>query len=231
MTPPIPPTPPDEPVNVWAPPAGPPVPRPVYPAYSTPPAAPEPRTSSAGVVIATGFGVLVLVMLCIAFYSMSKYDSDPVAVSTTSSSPTTTTPAKPFAEVGDCVKLTGTSIDLKYDKVSCEGGLHNYTVGKVLGGQSEKCGEDPAAYTKYKGHSGYKSVALCMIPVFVDGQCYDFSLSGLYAEIKTVECGAFQSAKAKVLANTVDKAACGESPALAVAYPEIRTTYCFTQAF
>jgi hypothetical protein len=34
----------------------------------------------------------------------------------------------------------------------------------------------------------------------------------------------------KVLANTVDKAACGGDPKLALAYPEIKTTYCLSPA-
>jgi hypothetical protein len=36
--------------------------------------------------------------------------------------------------------------------------------------------------------------------------------------------------KVKVLTDTVDKAACGSDPKLALAYPEIKTTYCFSPA-
>jgi len=199
-----------------------------FPASPAPP--PPQRTSRVGLTIGISLGVLLLGMLSFILYRFSG-DGGLAGVTTTSPAPTTTTSALPSAQVGDCVKLAGVSISVEYEKVSCEGNLHNYTVSKVLGSQSERCGEDRDAYTKYRGHSGRKSVNLCLIPVFVEGQCYDFSLSGLSAEIRTVACGSFQAVQAKVLADTVDKGACGPSPALAIAYPEIKTTYCFTHTY
>ncbi|HEX8868605.1 MAG TPA: hypothetical protein VF821_23295, partial [Lentzea sp.] len=240
--PPTPLAPPDdvlaEPANIWAPPAGPPAPPAgppgPYPAYPYPAAAPQPqRTSRLGLVIA-GLVVALVIGTLGGFYSWVKKEHDTAATSATSSPPTTTTPPKPYAEIGDCVKLTGASFNPTYKKVACDAGLHNYTVSKVPATDAEKCGEDAAAYTKYTAYSaaaGRKNAYVCLIPVFVEGQCYDFTLSSLNAELKTVECGGFQAVKAKVLANTVDKAACGESPALAIAYPEIKTTYCFTHTF
>jgi hypothetical protein len=233
-TPPVPPAAPEgagEPANVWAPPTG----LPAQPSGSppAPPVAPPVSSkpvSRVGLVIASVLGVLLLGMMSFVFYWVSKDGGLSTALSTTPS-PTVTTSALPAAKVGDCAKVSGASFNIKYEPVSCEGGLHNYTVSKVLGSQSEKCGEDRDSYTKYQGYSGRKSVNLCLIPVFVDGQCYNFTTASFDAEFQTAPCGGLQVAKVKVLKDTADKAACGESPALALAYPEIKTTYCFTDTY
>lgn len=215
-----PPTPPDgsgEPVNPWAAPAG-PAAGPFRPSAPVPPPAPGPpsRTSRVGLTIAAVLGVLLLAAGSCVFYVFVKHGGLQATGTTT-----------PYGKAGDCVKLTGVSAYPKYEKVSCDAGVHNYTVGKVLGSSGEKCGEDTGAYTKFSSDD----VRLCLIPVFVDGRCYDFSFVAVDPELKPKECGKYAAVRAKVLANTVDKAACGESPALALAYPEIRTTYCFTDTY
>jgi hypothetical protein len=181
-------------------------------------------------VIASVLGVLLLGMMSFVLYWFSKDGGLNTAATSTTPSPTVTTSALPQAKVGDCAKVSGASFNIKYEPVPCDGG-HNYTVSKVLGSQSEKCGEDRDSYTKYHGYSGRKSVNLCLIPVFADGQCYNFTAASLNAEFQTAPCGGLQVVKVKVLTDTVDKAACGESPALALAYPEIKTTYCFTDTY
>ncbi|SDP89365.1 LppU/SCO3897 family protein [Lentzea jiangxiensis] len=118
---------------------------------------------------------------------------------------------------------------MKYEQVPCGEEPHNYTVSKVLGSQSEKCGEDPGAYMQYHGCSGRKSVNICLIPAFVDGQCYRFTTFSLTGEFETPPCGGLEVVRVKVFTNTTDKTACGPSPALALAYPDIKTTYCFTR--
>jgi hypothetical protein len=160
-------------------------------------------------------GVLFLVMGSFVFYVFVKHGDLQFADTT------------PYGKAGDCAKVTGVSAYPKYEKVSCDAGVHNYTVGKVLRSKGEKCGEDPSAYTKFSKDD----VRLCLIPVFVDGLCYDLSFIAVDPELKPKECGKYAALRAKVLANTVDKAACGESPALALAYPEIKTTYCFTDTY
>ncbi|WP_191303966.1 LppU/SCO3897 family protein [Lentzea cavernae] len=127
--------------------------------------------------------------------------------------------------VGDCVKLTGVETNMKYEKVSCDGKLHNYVVSKVMGVLDMKCGEDPDSYTTYTGHDGEE---LCLIPVFFDGECHDFVLASLTAENKAVDCGARGAIKVRVLTNTADEAACGADSVKAMAYQETKTTYCFT---
>ncbi|MCP2242837.1 LppU/SCO3897 family protein [Lentzea aerocolonigenes] len=232
-----------EPANVWAAPTGLPAQPPTHAAGSPPAGWPAPPTqppvapsvpskpaSRVGLVIASVLGVLLLGMMSFVLYWFSKDGGLDTATSTTPS-PTVTTSALPQAKVGDCAKVSGASFNIKYEPVPCEGGLHNYTVSKVLGSQSEKCGEDRDSYTKYHGYSGRKSVNLCLIPVFTDGQCYSFTTASFDAEFQTAPCGGLQVVKVKVLTDTVDKAACGESPALALAYPEIKTTYCFTDTY
>ena len=152
----------------------------------------------------------------------------PVAQRTTTP-PTTTSKPAPFAEVGDCVKMTGNAPQPDYKKVPC-GENNNYTVSKVASSSTEKCGEPADGYIEYRRISVLESLTVCLIPVFIDGQCYDFTLADLKADVPKVACGRGpQVFKATVLANTVDKAACPVNQPLALAYPEIKTTYCFTQ--
>src|SRR5690349_2175432 len=177
-TPPVPPEPGHaEPVNPWAPPTSfpvrPPTAHPV-PAYAA--VVPPQRTSRVGLVIVTCLGVLLLGLLSAVFFLLPD---------TRSSSPA----------VGDCVKLTGVETNLKYEKVSCDGKLHNYVVSKVLGVLDAKCGDDPDAYTTY---TGYDNEQLCLITVFSDGECYDFALASLTAENKAVDCGARGAIKVRV---------------------------------
>ena len=153
----------------------------------------------------------------------------PVAQRTTTP-PTTTSKPAPFAEIGDCVKMTGYAAKPAYEKVPCAENQHNYTVSKVASSSSEKCGDLADGYVQYSQISVLETVSVCLIPVFADGQCYDFTMAELKAEIPKAECGANSRVfRATVLANTVDKAACQVNQPLALAYPEIKTTYCFTQ--
>lgn len=143
--------------------------------------------------------------------------------------PTTTSKPAPFAEIGDCVKMTGNAPQPTYEKLPCAENRHNYTVSKVAS-SSDKCGAPADGYVEYSRISVLETVSVCLIPVFADGQCYDFTLADLKAEIPKAECGANPRVfKATVLANTVDKAACKVNQPLALAYPEIKTTYCFSQ--
>jgi hypothetical protein len=201
------------------------------------PVAPH-RESGAGVKIVVVLAVFALLLGGVIFWVSTKDTihfgggsaSTPIKATTTSTqttTPTTTAEPAPFAEVGDCVLMTGQSLQPDFKKVAC--GEHNYTVSKVASSSTEKCGADDDTYVKYNRFGVLeKSVSLCLIPVFTDGQCYDFALGRLAAAVPRKECGSFGAVRAKVLADTVDKAACGADPLLALAYPEIKTTYCFT---
>lgn len=154
------------------------------------------------------------------------------AVVTTTARPTTTTtkPA-PFAEAGDCVLMTGLMINPDFKKVAC-GEQHNYTVTKVVTSPTpeEKCGTEADGYVQYKRTSLLEtSVSVCLVPVLADGACYDVVYSTTQAALPQKECGSVGTARVKMLANTVDKAACGPNPVLALAYPETKTTYCVSR--
>mgnify|MGYP006161248899 CR=1 FL=1 len=45
-----------------------------------------------------------------------------------------------FAEIGDCVKMTGNAPQPTYEKLPCAENRHNYTVTKVVSSSSDKCG-------------------------------------------------------------------------------------------
>ncbi|NKE56825.1 hypothetical protein FXN61_08235 [Lentzea sp. PSKA42] len=197
------------------------------------PVAPH-RESGAGVKIVIVLAVFALLLGGVIFWLSTKDTIDfggssapTSATARTTTPPTTTSKPAPFAEVGDCVLMTGNAAQPDYKKVSC--GENNYTVSKVASSSSEKCGEVADGYVQYVKFSVLERVSVCLIPVFADGQCYDFSLAQIQAAVPKKECGTFGVARVKVLANTVDKAACGPNPLLALAYPEIKTTYCFTQ--
>ncbi|MEU3643121.1 hypothetical protein AB0E59_07050 [Lentzea sp. NPDC034063] len=199
-----------------------------YPSY---PAPQPPKSSGKAFLIIAGI-VVVALGLSAAVFLGNWGSKRPVAAPSTSATTTTTTTTKPkpFAEVGDCVLLAGGSFNPKFEKTPCAENKHNYTVSKVPATSTEECGTPPDGYVKYTKGS---SVNVCLIPVFVDGECYDFTLASLQSEFPKKACGGYMVVKAKVITGTADKAACGQDErlALALAYPEIKTTYCLTHTF
>ena len=199
-----------------------------YPSY---PAPEPPRKSGKAFLIIAGL-VVVALGLSAAVFLGNWGSKRPIAASSApaTTTTTTTTKPKPFAEVGDCVLLGGGSFNPKFEKTPCAENKHNYTVSKVPATSTEECGTPPDGYVKYTKGS---SVNVCLIPVFVDGECYDFTLASLQSEFPKKECGGYMVVKAKVITGTADKAACGQDErlALALAYPEIKTTYCLTHTF
>ena len=234
-----------DPFSAFAPPAPEPAPpsdgggRPIG-VYEVPepvlPVAPHRGSGGGGKIVAV-LAVFALALGGLIFWLSTKNsiefrsgDNAPRTTATpvtTTAPPTTTSKPAPFAAIGDCVSMTGNAVKPDYKKVAC--GEHNYTVSKVGSSSSDKCGELADGYVQYVQFSMLESVSVCLIPVFADGQCYDFTLAAIQAAVPQKECGTFGVARVKVLANTVDKAACGGNPMLALAYPEIKTTYCFTQ--
>ncbi|HEX8870300.1 MAG TPA: hypothetical protein VF821_31845, partial [Lentzea sp.] len=204
------------------------------------PVAPD-REGGAGVKIVVVLAVFALALGGLIFWLSTKDSirfgtSAPTSATTrtTTSRPattsTTTSKPAPFAAPGDCVSMTGLMFQPDFKKVPC--GEHNYTVAKVVTEPppDEKCGTEADGYVRYERVAiGESSVTLCLIPVLVDGACYDVVYSMTKAALPQKECGSVGTARVTVLANTVDKTACGPNPVLALAYPETRTTYCFTR--
>jgi len=203
------------------------------PLYDVPepviPVAPH-RESGTGVKIVAALAVFALLLGAVIFW-MSTKDTmhfggggGPTPTTATTTAPTTTSKPPPFAETGDCVLLTGDSLQPDYQKVAC--GEHNYTVAKVVESSNAKCDDGHVAFSRLSVLE--KSLTVCLIPVFTDGECYDLTHGQLLASFPKKACGNFGVSRVKVLANTVDKAACGQDVVLALAYPDIKTTYCFT---
>ncbi|MET9226555.1 hypothetical protein [Lentzea sp. NPDC003310] len=183
----------DEPANPWAPST-----------HGLPPGPPL-KKSRAGLVVASVFGVLLLVAVSTAVY-LTK-DSG--------------------TAVGDCLQLTGTEARMRYEEVPCGDGRHNYTVSKVLSSETELCGTYHGDYATYSG-GWFSDENLCLIPVYVDGQCYDFTGGELHIDNRTVDCGAPEAIKVRVVPDTSDASVCGITAEVALGYPETNTSYCFT---
>ncbi|MFD9705875.1 hypothetical protein [Lentzea sp. NPDC059081] len=197
-----------------------------------------PGEPGSGIKIVAVLGVFALLLGGTIFWFSTKDtlhfssggDSTKAPVATTTTLRTTTPPPPPIAAPGDCVSMTGQMMNPDFRKVPC--GEHNYTVAKIVVSPAadEKCG-DTDGYVQYKNYGGptAKSFSVCLVPVLADGACYDVMFSMTQAALPQRDCGSIGTARVKVLANTVDKAACGPNPALALAYPETKTTYCFSQ--
>lgn len=162
--------------------------------------------------------VLAVVAGVVFLYVATRPEPDfPDAAAPTSSS------AKPGKEpaVGDCMRVTGAMLDAKVTKVDCTA-EHSHVVAS-LQRNGEDCGTDltRAQYARYR--YSWK-LGVCLVPVFVDGQCYRFQI--MQTEIPKAEC-AKDNLRVKVLKDTVKDTDCGEGEQ-ALVYPEIRTTYCFS---
>ncbi|GLZ30496.1 hypothetical protein Lesp02_26850 [Lentzea sp. NBRC 105346] len=212
--------PPEE--NPYRPPSGPQGKPPMPPAY-IPPAPPPKKSSSVGVIL----GGLLAAVIVIAFavrvalhHMPSDSESLPAVTLTDMPTFTMTTSAPPKYVAGECVSMTGSSINPAFDKVDCASGKGNYVIAKAPE-SGAGCAENYSKYTK-------GSLKLCLIPVFEDGGCYNFSVAGISAETPKMDCSPFV-VKATVLKDTVDTAACGPNVGKALAYPEIKVTYCLNQ--
>ena len=191
---------------------------PMPPAYIPP--APPPKAKSASTLVVIGAILVALVVGgWVVRVVLRQLPSDTQSIpAPTTTSTTTSTPPKYVA--GDCVSMTGSSINPAFDEVDCASGKGNYVVAKVPE-SGESCGENYSKYTR-------GSLKVCLIPVFVDGECYNFSVAGISAETPKMDCSPFV-VKATVLKDTVDPAACGPNVGKALAYPEIKVTYCLNQ--
>ncbi|SDH18653.1 hypothetical protein SAMN05216553_117115 [Lentzea fradiae] len=251
-------------MNPWAPPAGPARQRPDEPddalyapidpdpfgAYSGPaphhpsggPDVPRPvldvapqASAGAGLLIGAGLLVLVVVLGAALLWFAGKDDWEfGEAPAAQAPVPATTSEPKPFAVVGDCVLLSGGSdggvTAPEYAQTECAENKHNYTVGKTMR-TGEKCGENEYWYVRYT--EGY-GMNVCLIPVYADGECYDFKRPSGGVEAPKTACGSdLLVIRVKVLTGVADTAACppDERRATAMAYPEINTTYCLSQTF
>ncbi|HEX7305842.1 LppU/SCO3897 family protein [Lentzea sp.] len=183
-----------------------------------------------------GSGLKIVAVLAVfalllggAIFWLSTKDTIHFSAATNPAPPrvTVSEPLPPLAVPGDCVALSGSNTAPGFRKVEC--GKHNYTVASVteLPDVDEKCDAQTGGYARYTEIAGLRSVQVCLIPVLVDGECYDVFSTGTQAALPKTACGGPGAVRVKVLANTADKAACGPGVVMAFSYPETKTTNCF----
>jgi hypothetical protein len=120
-------------------------------------------------------------------------------------------------KAGDCASITGTAAKPEFSTVGCDAPEANYVVGKVLGSNTESCGENYDEYTETASRG--PDSKLCLMPKLVSGKCHD--ISGGSMGYPVVEC----SASGAVQVTTVNaEAECAEGEVLA--YTEPKTIYC-----
>lgn len=139
------------------------------------------------------------------------------------SAPTRTNgPDDPIA--GECVRVEGNVLT----RVGgCAKGTHDHVIASVKR-DGEDCGppgvQDPYVRYIYSG-----SIGLCLVPVYVDGQCYASAQVSGFGDIQKLGCDRLGAVRVRVLTDTADAAACTPAEREHLVYPEIRTTYCFTR--
>jgi hypothetical protein len=129
------------------------------------------------------------------------------------------------AKVGDCAAVTGTTASAHYEVVACGSARENYTVGKVLDSTSAKCPDGEDSYYE-KNLFNFK---LCLIPIFTDGECYEFDSAKPDMGYPRINCNDTAAVRVKVITGIADKNACGAKGAdHTLVYAETKTTICLS---
>ncbi len=129
------------------------------------------------------------------------------------------------SKAGDCASLTGTTTKPDFKTVDCGAAEANYTIAKVLGSTSEKCGGE--YYDEYteRARRGPDS-KLCLIPTLKEGSCYELTTGGTSMGYPPVDCGKTGVFKlVKHIKGTDDESQCTEGAPLA--FPEPKQLFCF----
>lgn len=132
--------------------------------------------------------------------------------------------------VGECVRVDKTNFDERLTRVGgCDKGTHTHVIAGLQRG-GEDCGsasgQDRDQYLRHTHHWG---LALCLVPAFEDGQCYDTSRISSEPGLVKQPCGAGNK-RVKSHRDRADKAAC-EGGSVALVYPELKATYCFAKNY
>ncbi|MBC6446940.1 LppU/SCO3897 family protein [Actinokineospora xionganensis] len=129
------------------------------------------------------------------------------------------------AKAGECASVTGTTAKPDFKVVDCGAAEANYTIGKVLGSTSEKCG---GAYDEYTetARKGPDS-KLCLVPNLVEGACYEDPTTSKAMGMAKTECKAGAIKVVKKADGVVDEKLCTDSAPLS--YTEPKLTLCLTQ--
>ncbi|GAB2873021.1 LppU/SCO3897 family protein [Lentzea nigeriaca] len=134
------------------------------------------------------------------------------------------TPVQP-PKRGDCAYLTGNVGAGRYNAVACSDSSANYVAeGTVAKSQSCPNSED-MSWVPVRAVD--PDVRFCLVPLYVEGECYTSSKSGY--DLTIADCGAHDAFRVTAVSRNVPAPACAAGEQTR-AYPEVKLTYCLGRA-
>jgi hypothetical protein len=127
-----------------------------------------------------------------------------------------------YAQAGDCASVSGGQFAASLSTVDCGSPEATHRVARVLSANEQCPTPDYSVYSERRRGADQPSVQLCLVPILVEGQCYDAG------DQKTACPGVFTVVK--VIEGQSDAALCDLTTSVAVTYPEPRVTYCVVPA-
>ncbi|MGY2008881.1 LppU/SCO3897 family protein [Nocardia gipuzkoensis] len=164
--------------------------QPGYPGGSFPPPGPPPgqnRSGGGGIgkILAVLGVVVVLGLLVVGARTVFRSDGEKI-------------------EIGQCAKLSGTTVKAEFATKECSDAEANYVVAQRLDGANAECPtKDYASYYQ----TGSNDYTLCLRLNVKEGDCID---GGFLGASTKVACGSTADFKiGRIVRGTADKSACG----------------------
>ncbi|MGY2119870.1 LppU/SCO3897 family protein [Nocardia gipuzkoensis] len=164
--------------------------QPGYPGGSFPPPGPPPgqnRSGGGGIgkILAVLGVVVVLGLLVVGARTVFRSDGEKI-------------------EIGQCAKLSGTTVKAEFATKECSDAEANYVVAQRLDGANAECPtKDYASYYQ----TGTNDYTLCLRLNVKEGDCID---GGFLGASTKVACGSTADFKiGRIVRGTADKSACG----------------------
>ncbi|MGY2031868.1 LppU/SCO3897 family protein [Nocardia gipuzkoensis] len=164
--------------------------QPGYPGGGFPPPGPPPRQNRSGgggigKILAVLGVVVVLGLLVVGARTVFRSDGEKV-------------------EIGQCAKLSGTTVKAEFATKECSDAEANYVVAQRLDGANAECPtKDYASYYQ----TGSNDYTLCLRLNVKEGDCID---GGFLGASTKVACGSTADFKiGRIVRGTADKSACG----------------------
>lgn len=163
--------------------------QPGYPGGGFPPPGPPPRQNrgggGVGKILAVLGVVVVLGLLVVGARTVFRSDGEKI-------------------EIGQCAKLSGTTIKAEFATKECSDPEANYVVAQRLDGSNADCPtKDYASYYQ----TGSNDYTLCLRLNVKEGDCID---GGFLGASTKVACGSAADFKiGRIVRGTADKSACG----------------------
>ncbi|WP_280250516.1 LppU/SCO3897 family protein [Nocardia abscessus] len=164
--------------------------QPGYPGGGFPPPGPPPRQNRSGgggigKILAVLGVVVVLGLLVVGARTVFRSDGEKI-------------------EIGQCAKLSGTTVKAEFATKECSDAEANYVVAQRLDGANAECPtKDYASYYQ----TGSNDYTLCLRLNVKEGDCID---GGFLGASTKVACGSTADFKiGRIVRGTADKSACG----------------------